>query len=393
MRYLFNNISEAFSHKTTKELQKSIRLFGLLSNPLLSSLGIKVMRRFGHRDFVITRKLIRWLFSPFFAGTSLEQAEEKVSYLSDFRVYSYLNYAVEEVDKELEFDKNCQIVVDLLTHASKHQNIPFSVCKPTSLGHKDLFCKVSSKHAFNDSECQSWQRAINRFHTCCLAAQKHNVGLLIDAEEYNMQSAVDGVVVDLMREFNNKKAVVYNTIQLYLTDGFSRLQEMHRVAIDNKFRLGVKLVRGAYMEKERERAKKLQIPSPICKTKEETDIQFNEAVRYCLQCINTVSVVMGSHNEQSALLAVELLEKYSVSPSDHRIWFSQLLGMCDHISFALAKRGYNVVKFVPFGPMNKLVPYLARRAEENSSITGQTTRELIRLKKELERRKKEARTS
>ena len=208
-----------------------------------------------------------------------------------------------------------------------------------------------------------------------------------------MQSAVDGVVVELMREFNNKKAVVYNTIQLYLMDGFSRLQEMHRVAIDNKFRLVVKLVRGAYMEKERERAKKLQVPSPICKTKEETDIQFNEAVRYCLQCINTVSVVMGSHNEQSALLAIELLEKYSVSLSDHRFWFSQLLGMCDHISFALAKRGYNVVKFVSFGPMNKLVPYLARRAKENSSITGQTTRELIRLKKELERRKKEAKTS
>ena len=201
-----------------------------------------------------------------------------------------------------------------------------------------------------------------------------------------MQFAVDQIVMSLMKEFNTSKAVVYNTVQLYLVDGNDRLQQMHSRATTESFYLGLKLVRGAYMQKERKRAQKLGIPSPICKTKSDTDANFNQAVAYCFNHLSNISILLGSHNEYSMILATEIMKKNKIKSWDERVWFSQLLGMSDYISFTLANEGYNVVKFVPFGPMDKLIPYLARRAEENTAIAGQTTRELMRLQKELKRR-------
>jgi len=193
-------------------------------------------------------------------------------------------------------------------------------------------------------------------------------------------------VLDLMREFNISNVVVYNTVQLYLVDANYRLKQMHLQAIQDSFYLGVKLVRGAYMEKERKIAHKHDLSSPICASKVETDKSFNFAVDYCTKHLSNIAIVIGSHNEESMIHAIKLMEQYEIKRSDNRIWFSQLLGMSDHISLILADRGYNVVKFAPFGPMDKLIPYLARRAEENTAIAGQTTRELILLQKELERR-------
>lgn len=344
------------------------------------------MKRFGHIKLPGVQHFQRWLFRPFYAGTSLQACESTVVSLSNYGVHSYLNYAIEDSSNESEFDTNCEIVQKLITHAAKTNDIPFSVCKPTSFGHKHLFQKINAKQSLNAKEQTAWKRVINRFRCCCQTAQEHGVALLVDAEEYSMQIATDQLVLDLMREFNLYKAVVYNTVQLYLVDGNHRLEQMHMQAIQQSFYLGVKLVRGAYMEKERKIAQKQDLPSPICPSKVETDVNFNTGVAYCLKHLVNIAVVLGSHNEESMIQAINFMNQYEIKRNDDRIWFSQLLGMSDYISFVLADEGYNVVKFVPFGPMDKLIPYLARRAEENTAIAGQTSRELTRLRRELERR-------
>ena len=386
MRDIFNNNPSAFAHLSTKKLKRLVRLFRLLSNRRVSQFGIQLMKCFGHIQFPGLQHLQRWLFHPFYAGTSLQTCESTVVSLSNYGVYSYLNYAIEDNSNESEFDTNCEMVQKLIVHASKSKSIPFSVCKPTSFGHKHLFQKINAKQSLNAEEQVAWKRVINRFRSCCQTAQKLGIGLLVDAEEYSMQIATDQLVLDLMREFNLNKAVVYNTVQLYLVDGYYRLKQMHMQAIQDSFYLGVKLVRGAYMEKERKTAHKHGLSSPICASKAETDMGFNAAVVYCIKHLANISIVLGSHNEKSMLLAIKLMDQYEIKSNDDRIWFSQLLGMSDHISFILANEGYQVVKFVPFGPMHKLIPYLARRAEENTAIAGQTTRELVFLQKELKRR-------
>ena len=387
MRDIFNNYSQAFAHRSTKELKQLVRLFELLSNPRISKLGIQAMKIFGYIRLPGVQHFQRWLFHPFYAGTTLQESERAVVSLSNFGVYSYLNYAIEDTIDEKEFDANCQMVQKLLVHASKTNDIPFGVCKPTSFGDKHLFQKINAKQTLHQDEKLAWKRVTDRFRSCCRIAKEHDVGLLIDAEEYNMQIAADQLVLDLMREFNTTKAVVYNTVQLYLVDGYHRLQQMHSQATKERFYLGLKLVRGAYMEKERKRAKRNQTPSPICNSKVETDTNFNKGVAYCLKHLNNIAIVLGSHNENSVSQALQSMDQHEIAHNDHRVWFSQLLGMSDHMSFILANKGYNVVKFVPFGPMDKLVPYLARRAEENTAIAGQTIRELALLRSELKRRK------
>ena len=344
------------------------------------------MNTFGHLKLFMLQRIQRWLFKPFYGGTTLEESESTVAYLSNYDVFSYLNYATEDCWDEKQFEVNSQIVQKLLLHAATTKNVPFSVCKATSFGHKHLFQKINSQLSLTDNEKHAFESVVNRFRECCKVAKEHDVGLLIDAEEYNMQLAVDQIVMDLMKEFNTSKAVVYNTVQLYLVDGNERLQQMHYRAKTESFNLGLKLVRGAYMQKERKRAQKLGIPSPICKTKSDTDANFNQAVAYCFNHLSNISILLGSHNEYSMILATEIMKKNKIKSWDERVWFSQLLGMSDHISFILAKKGYNVVKFVPFGPLEKLVPYLTRRAEENTAIAGQTSRELALLQREIKRR-------
>ena len=386
MRDFFNNHSSSFAHRSTKELKQLVRLFRLLSSPRISKLGIQLMKRFGHIKLPGFQTIQRLLFYPFYAGTTLQESESTVASLSNYGVYSYLNYAIEDSSTESEFDTNCEMVQNLIIHAAKTNNIPFSVCKPTSFGHKHLFQKINAKHSLSTEEQVAWKRVIDRFRCCCQTALQHGVALLVDAEEYSMQIATDQLVMELMRDFNLNKVVVYNTVQLYLVDGNHRLQQMHNLATKEGFYLGLKLVRGAYMEKERKIAQKHGLSSPICASKDETDKSYHTAVDYCIKHLANIAVVLGSHNEESLIQAINLMDQYEIKRNDDRVWFSQLLGMSDHISFSLANKGYNVVKFVPFGPMNKLVPYLARRAEENTAIAGQTTRELTRLQRELKRR-------
>ena len=259
--------------------------------------------------------------------------------------------------------------------------------KPTGFGRLYLYQKKSEGKPFNQQEQEEWDRVVARYHKVCKLAKEKDVELLIDAEETWMQDAADELVEEMMRTYNTEVPIVYNTLQLYRWDRLDYLKELHKRSKQEGFCLGIKIVRGAYMEKERERAEEKGYPSPICKSKEETDYYFNETLKYILNNLNDISLFVGTHNEESSYLTMDLMDSLNIKKNDNRVWFGQLYGMSDHITFNLAHQGYNVAKYVPFGPVKDVMPYLIRRAEENTSVAGQTSRELNLLKMEKERRK------
>ena len=387
MDRIFNNTAVAFAHKTTKELRNARLLFLLLSKMYVVRIGLNLWqwsKRIRLQGFWYVERII---YRHFCAGANLMQTEAVVQQLHKYGMHAYLNYAVEDVKRETEFDDNCDKVIELLRFSKGKENLPFGVFKPTSFGDSELYEKVSRGDALSFEENQAWARIEVRYRRCCEVAVEEGLSLLVDAEESWLQVSVDRLVMELMQEFNTERAVVFNTIQLYLKSGFTRLQEMHQTALENNFHLGLKLVRGAYMEKERLRAKALELDCPICPTKKNTDYNFNQAVLYCLKQIEKMVLVLGTHNEMSTYMAIDALKAHNIQNNDNRVWFSQLYGMSDHISFNLAAKGYNVVKFLPFGPINQVMPYLVRRAEENSSVSGQTGREIQLLDMELKRRR------
>lgn len=387
MDHIFNNTAVAFAHKTTKELRRARMLFQLLSKIYVVRIGLTLLqwsKRIRLQGFWYVERII---YRHFCAGSNLMQTAAVVQQLQKFGMNAYLNYAVEDVKRETEFDENCDKVIELLRFSKGKENLPFGVFKPTSFGDAEIYEKISRGDALSFEENQAWHRIEARFRRCCKVAHEEGISVLIDAEESWLQIAVDRLVIALMEAFNTQRAVVFNTVQLYLKSGFIRLQEMHQAAQQNNYHLGLKLVRGAYMEKERLRAKALELKSPVCATKIETDNNFNRAVLYGLEHIENIALVLGTHNEMSTYMAMDTMKAQKISPDDKRVWFSQLYGMSDHISFNLAAKGYNVVKFLPFGPMDQVMPYLVRRAEENSAISGQTNREIQLLDVEIKRRR------
>jgi proline dehydrogenase len=302
-------------------------------------------------------------------------------------VCSVLDYSVEGKDTEDPLDYALSVTLNILDFVKEKEAIPFAVFKPTGYGRFILYQKLGEAEAFTPSEKSEWGRVVKRYEATCKKAHDLDVRLLIDAEESWMQDAADDLVEEMMRKYNKEKAVVYNTIQLYRWDRLEYLKKLHKKAKQEGFKIGIKAVRGAYLEKENERAEEKGYRSPICSSKQETDDNFNKSISYILEHLDTISLFAGTHNEESSWLLMQLMEKHQITPNDNRIWFGQLFGMSDHISFNLAAAGYNVAKYLPFGPVRDVMPYLIRRAEENTSVAGQTNRELELLKKERKRRK------
>jgi proline dehydrogenase len=302
-------------------------------------------------------------------------------------VYSILDYSVEGKDTEDPLDDALEKTLMILDFVKEQEAIPYAVFKPTGYGRFALFQKVSEGKALTQQEQAEWGRVEDRFETTCQKAYDLDVPLLIDAEESWMQDAADALVETMMRKFNRDKAIVFNTLQLYRWDRMEYLKKMHEKARTDHFKLGIKVVRGAYMEKENERAEDLNYPTPICASKKKTDENFNKAIEYILDHLDSISLYAGTHNEASTYKLIELMNNKNIAPKDPRIWMGQLYGMSDHISFNLAAKGYNVTKYLPFGPVRDVMPYLIRRAEENTSVSGQTNRELELIKKERKRRK------
>jgi proline dehydrogenase len=302
-------------------------------------------------------------------------------------VFSVLDYSVEGKEEEEQFDVVLEKTLKLIDFAKEKKEIPFTVFKPSGFGRIDLYQIIGEEKKMNDTETNEWNRVVARFDKVCKASYDNDIALLIDSEESWMQNAVDDLVADMMRKYNKSKPIIFNTLQMYRWDRMDYLKKLHEQAKSQGFYIGIKLVRGAYMEKENERAKEMGYPSPIYSSKEATDGNYNNAIRYMVENIDFMSVFAGTHNESSTYFLMNLMQEKGIEANDSRVWFGQLYGMSDNISFNLAANGYNVAKYLPFGPVKDVMPYLIRRAEENTSVAGQTNRELTMIKAERNRRK------
>ena len=303
------------------------------------------------------------------------------------KVCSVLDYSVEGKESEVDFDSARDKILDIVRFADEKEAMPIVVFKPTGFGRFALFQKIGEKKALTEEEKQEWTRIVARYDAVCKLASERDVVVLIDGEETWMQDGADDLAEDMMRKYNKQKPLIYNTLQTYRWDRVDYLKEIHARAKQGGFKLGFKIVRGAYMEKERQRAEDMGYKSPICETKQATDDSFNSAMTYILNNLEDISVYIGSHNEESNYMAMEMMAKAGVARDDQRVWFGQLFGMSDHISFNMADLGFNISKYLPFGPVKDVMPYLIRRTQENTSVAGQTGRELSLLMTERSRRK------
>ncbi|WP_370398000.1 proline dehydrogenase family protein [Tenacibaculum dicentrarchi] len=384
---LFNNTETAFKLKSDSELERAYFLFKMIQNQPMVRIGTAVTN-FALKAHLPVEGLIRsTVFDHFCGGVTEDDCLPNIEKMHEQgNVHSILDYSVEGKEDEAQFDNALKMTLKTIDFAEEKKSIPYAVFKPTGFGRFALYQKLTENQVHTAKEKAEWETVVARFHTVCKAAVKKDVPLLIDAEESWMQDAADDLIEELMETYNKDKAIVFNTLQMYRHDRMDYLRGLHQRAHQKGYHIGMKVVRGAYMEKERERAEEKGYESPICKDKEATDENYNEAVRFMMEHKN-MAIFAGTHNEESSYLLMNLAKEYSINATDKRMWFGQLYGMSDHISFNLAKEGYNVAKYVPFGPVRDVMPYLIRRAEENTSVAGQTSRELNLIKIERKRRK------
>ena len=400
----FDNTEYAFAYKKNNELQKARFLFKSMGIPWLINAGLKLTPLAIKWKFPFTKTIIRsTIFKQFVGGETLEETAAVARRLSDFQVEVILDYAVEGgSDGEAGFDHATEEFIKVINYAATQPNIPFMSVKVTGFSRFGLLEKIDdlmnhnegtlmkrylkSLEQLNEQEKEEWHRVRVRMLRVCEAAAGKIIGVLIDAEETWIQDPVDALTILMMDTFNKRRRVVYNTIQLYRKDRLQFLKDSYNAAKERDFILGAKLVRGAYMENERNRAIEKNYPTPIQPDKESTDSDYNEAVQFCIQHIDRIAVIIASHNDQSNLCGVEQALQNNIELNHPHIHFSQLYGMSDNITFNLAKAGCSVSKYLPFGPIEDVIPYLMRRAQENSSVSGQVGRELVLINKEIKRR-------
>lgn len=357
-----------------------------MANPTVVSLGSKLTKLSFKLHLPVKGLVKKTIFEQFCGGETEQDCLTVISKMSEKGVCSILDYSVEGKESEADFDAAKNKKLELVEFAKNKTEIPFVVMKPTALGRFALWVKVSDKKTLTEKEQAEWERVVERFDAICKATFEANLSILVDAEESWMQDAADDLVKLMMTRYNKTRVTVFNTLQCYRWDRVDYLKTLHAEAKAQGFKLGMKIVRGAYMEKERDRAEEKGYKSPICVTKEETDTTFNTALQYILDNLDGISLFVGTHNEASSYLAMDVMNSKQLTANDSRVWFGQLYGMSDHISFNLAEKGFNTAKLIPFGPVKEVIPYLIRRAEENTSVAGQTGRELSLLQKEKKRR-------
>jgi len=384
---IFNNTEIAFALKSDAELEKAYWLFKMIKNESLVKLGTGVTKFALKHHFPVEGIIKTTVFDHFCGGVTEEDTLDLVDKLYSKGVYSILDYSVEGAETEESFNRAFKKTMELIDFAKDRKEMPFAVFKPTGLGRFEIYEKITAGKQLNAEEQYEWNKIEERYDKLAQKAKENDVPLMIDAEETWMQKAADDLVEKMMEKYNTEKPIVFNTLQLYRKDRLPYLKSLYERAKQKGFKIGMKLVRGAYMEKERERAKELGYDDPICKDKNSTDKNYNETLKYMVEHIEDMSVYAGTHNENSALYLMNLIDEFNLDKNDSRIWFGQLLGMSDHITFNLAKLGYNTSKYIPFGPVKDVMPYLIRRAEENTSVAGQTNRELELLSAERKRRK------
>ncbi len=383
----FDNTEVAFSYRTDGELKKAYYMFKMLGYPFLVSLGKKVLVPAIELGLPLQSLVRMTIFKQFCGGESVEESNEAIERIKAYGVKAILDYSVEGNQNEIEFEKTTSKLLKTIKAAEIQDAIPFAVFKVTGICRHELLEKKSAGLAFSKEEESEWDRVRERVTKICSAGAIKGFPVMIDAEESWIQAGIDELAEEMMARFNTEKPLIYNTIQMYRHDRLEYLKALHERAIKQKYFPGIKVVRGAYMEKERERAELMGYPSPIQPDKDASDRDYDAAVRYIVENIDYISLVAGTHNEASTMSLVNIMQEKDLAPNDPRIYFSQLFGMSDHLSFNLAHFGYNVVKYLPFGPVKEVLPYLIRRAEENTSVKGQTGRELQLIMTELQRRK------
>lgn len=387
MEKIFTNTEVAFKLKSDTQLERAYFLFKLIESQPLVRIGTAVTN-FALKAHLPVEGLIRsTVFDHFCGGVNENDCLRVVDNMFTKGVSSVLDYSVEGKEEEDQFDAALEMTLKTIEFAKERDAIPFAVFKPTGLGRFALYQKIGEGKTLTTEEQAEWNRVVARFDKVCQVAHDKDVAVLIDGEESWMQDAADDLVADMMRKYNKEKAIVFNTLQMYRWDRLEYLKKMNAIATAEGFYVGMKLVRGAYMEKENNRAEEKGYTSPICESKEATDVNFDKAVVYMLDNLDRLAIFAGTHNEASSYRLMELMAKKSIAKNDSRVFFGQLFGMSDNISYNLADHGYNVAKYLPFGPVRDVMPYLIRRAEENTSVAGQTSRELELIKKERKRRK------
>jgi len=395
----FENTETAFAYKSNRELKKARFLFSTMARPFLVKMGTRVTPLLIRMHFPIKGLVRRTIFSQFVGGETLGETARVVSKLDPFHVQIILDYGVEGKEGEENFDHATEEFIKVIRYAKSQPHVPFMSIKPTGLARFGLLQKLNdiaraadvlqgivTMQGLSDAEKAEWQKVVQRLERICAVAAESDTGVLIDAEESWIQHPVDALVMRMMQQFNTGKVVIYNTLQMYRHDRLQFLKDSYEASVRGNFLLGMKPVRGAYMEKERNRAAELNYPSPIQPDKDHTDQDYNACVEFCLRHLDRISLVVASHNEFSNLRATELMEQLGIAPANDHVWFSQLYGMSDNITFNLARSGFNATKYLPFGPIRDVISYLMRRAQENTPVSGQTGRELALINKELERR-------
>ena len=382
----FENTEIAFQSKTTKELKKSYWLFKLIANNFIVKVSPSLLKIAFLLRLPIKGLIKKTIFQQFCGGESISDCTNSINALAKYNIGTILDYSVEGKSNEDDFERVRLETIKTIKKAKHNTNIPFAVFKTSGLSRLKLLEKVGSNNKLNEKEKEEFEQVKKRVEDICKTAFENNVRVFIDAEESWIQDAIDGLAIAMMRKYNTEKAIVFNTLQMYRWDRFAYLKQCYADAKNANYYLGLKIVRGAYMEKERERAAQMGYPSPIQKDKISCDNDYNLALTYCINHIDKIAFCAGTHNEESSRLLTELMSENNILKDDYRIYFSQLLGMSEHISFNLSNNGYNVAKYMPYGPVKDVMPYLIRRAQENTSISGQTGRELSLIIKEKERR-------
>lgn len=388
-----------FASKTDRDLQQAKFLYSIMNVNWIVWAGTLFLPLALKWRLPIRRLINDTIFRQFVGGKSLPDTKPVLSKLSEFKVRAILDYGAEGKDNENSFNTVCNEFITLINYASESKDVSFISIKVTGLGRFSLLEKINSgvevdksgliinTDHLSDAEVEEWNKVVGRIDSVCHNGEERNVGVLVDAEDSWIQDTIDAIIEMMMKKYNRRKAIVFNTIQFYRVGRLNFLKSISTNSVKEGYFLGVKIVRGAYMEKERLRASQLHYPSPIQPDKISTDHDFNYGLEYCIQNLDTISVIIACHNDQSVLLAVELLKKHNF-PKDHpNIHFSQLYGMGDNITFNLAKAGYRVSKYLPYGPLEDVVPYLMRRAQENTSVSSQTGKELGFINREVRRRR------
>lgn len=383
----FNNTEIAFSGKTNNDLNRSYWLFKMVSNPTFVNVG-QVLTNFAIKTYLPIKGLIKaTIFKQFCGGETIIECDKTIKELGRFNIGTILDYSVEGKESEHDFDACATETIATIAKAKNNSLIPFSVFKVTGLARLGLLEKVTADQSLTSDEKKEFERIEHRVDRICKAAHDAGTPVFIDAEESWIQKAIDDLANKMMALYNIQKPIVYNTFQMYCKDKLAYLKHSFNIAQQSNYYLGAKLVRGAYMEKERARAIEKKYPSPIQDKKEDTDSDYDAALLFCVENVDRIAICAGTHNENSSMNLVQLMKDKNIKETNKHIFFSQLLGMSDHISYNLADAGYNVAKYVPYGPVNEVLPYLIRRAQENTSVKGQTGRELSLIIKEKQRRK------